>query len=262
MSEGDPAVGLGQAMGDVVLLKMREQEMKQTIRDQAQLIKDHETVFKETTNRLKKHIADLEAMQVGQQAADEKVKYALEEAARVERNERISREGWREANERIQLAIAALEKHDCHPSCDGVPEKALALLRPPAAPKPIYTAIFLDEASKEALLKAFPPLHPKVFGHHVTLAFHKTKPEMAKVFDPYLEQVVEFSVVGSASDEKGQAVKVTVPEPYPGLNPDQLHHVTISCVSSPVYSNELLQKGWTVIEAPLLLRGVVRHFTK
>lgn len=132
---------------------------------------------------------------------------------------------------------------------------------PMDTPKPIYTAIFLTEEAKEALLKAFPPLHPKIFGHHVTLAFHKTKPEMAKVFDPYLEQVVEFEVVGTASDDKGQAVKVTVPDPYPGLNPDQLHHVTVSCVSSPVYSNELLKRGWQEI-IPFKLKGVVRHFTK
>lgn len=126
--------------------------------------------------------------------------------------------------------------------------------------KIIYTAIFLDAASKEALLKAFPPIHPKVAGHHVTLAFHKTKPEGAQAFDPYLEQVVEFEVVGEASDDKGQAVKVTLPAPYPGLNPAQVHHVTISCVGSPVYSLELLKKGWKKTP-PLKLKGTVRHFT-
>lgn len=84
MSEGDPAIGLGQAMGDVVVLKIREREMKQTIRDQAQLIKDHETIFMATKARHHK---------------------------------------------RVQAAIAALEKHDCHPSCDGVPEAALAILK-------------------------------------------------------------------------------------------------------------------------------------
>jgi len=126
--------------------------------------------------------------------------------------------------------------------------------------KPVYTAIFLDEGSKEALLKAFPPLHPKVFGHHVTLVF-KPNPAMVQAFDPYLEKEVEFEVVGEASDALGQAVKVALPAPYPDLNPEQLHHVTISCVSSPVYSNELLKRGYG--KAPQIkLRGVVRHFTK
>jgi len=125
--------------------------------------------------------------------------------------------------------------------------------------KIIYTAIFLDEASKEALLKAFPPLHPKVAAHHVTLAF-KSGPDVAKAFEPYLEKEVEFEVVGVASDDKGQAVKVTVPAPYGEVNRGTLHHVTISCVSSPVYSNELLAKGWKETP-PLKLKGVVRHFT-
>lgn len=242
MSEGDPAVGLGQAMGDVILLKVQERALLQTIREQA------------------KRIADLETLQLGQQVAEEKVAYALREAERVEKNELLTREGWRESNERIQKAIAALEKHDCHPSCDGVPEKALALLRTPVQPKPVYTAIFLDETSKEALLTAFPPIHPKVFGHHVTLVF-KPGPEVVKAFEPYLEKVVEFEVVGEASDDKGQAVKVTLPAPYYGLAPGQMHHVTISCVSSPVYSNDLLKKGWKDVP-PFKLKGTIRHFTK
>lgn len=53
---------------------------------------------------------------------------------------------------------------------------------------PIYTAIFLDAASKETLLKAFPPAHPKVAGNHVTLVF-KPGPETVKAFEPYLEKV-------------------------------------------------------------------------
>lgn len=125
--------------------------------------------------------------------------------------------------------------------------------------KPVYTAIFLKEEAKEALLKAFPPLHPKVFGHHATLIFYKGA-ATPQAFEPYLEKEVEFEVIGVASDEKGQAVKVTLPAPYPELNPAQLHHVTISCVGSPVYSNELLAKGWKDIPS-FKLKGTVRHFT-
>lgn len=189
-----------------------------------------------------------------------KVKYALAEVAKAEKNDHITREEWREANERIRLAVASLEKHECRPGCDGAPEKALALLRTPVQPKPVYTAILLDEGSKEALLKAFPPLHPKVFGHHVTLVF-KPNSAMVQAFEPYLEKEVEFEVVGEASDALGQAVKVALPAPYPELNPAQMHHVTISCVGSPVYSNELLAKGWKDIP-PFKLKGTVRHFTK
>lgn len=192
--ENRAAVGLGHAIADVVSLRMREREMMQTIKDQAQKIKDMETVFLDTTNRLKKRIAELEA----------------------------------------QLA--------------------------PEAPKPIYTAIFLSDVSKEVLLKLFPPIHPKVFGHHVTLAFKPT-PEAIKAYEPFLGHEVVVEVIGVASDDKGQAVKVQVPTPYGELW-EQNHHVTISCVSSPVYSNELLAKGWKSIDAPVRLTGVVRHFTK
>lgn len=240
--ENRAAVGLGQAIGDVVLLTVEKRNMQATIATQA------------------KRIHELEEQQAAQQSVDAKLEYVLEEAGRVERNELITRAGWRDAEGRIQAAIAALEKHDCSPSCDGVAEKALALLRPPLEPKPIYTAIFLDDISKDALLKAFPPIHPKVFGHHVTLAF-KPSPEAIKAYAPLLGHEVAVEVIGVAADDKGQAVKVQVPKPYGELW-EQNHHVTISCISSPVYSNDLLKQGWKPIEKPLRLLGVVRHFTK
>ena len=104
MSEGDPAVGLGQAMGDVVILTLK-------------------------VKALKKRVAELEAEQLGQQVADEKVKYALAEVARAEKNDLISRQGWQQALKLIQMATSELEKHDCSRSCDGTPEAALAILK-------------------------------------------------------------------------------------------------------------------------------------
>jgi hypothetical protein len=109
--------------------EIREREMKQTIRDQVQLIKDHETIFKETKARLHKRIKELEDEQLGQQVADEKVKYALAEVARAEKNDIISRQGWQQAMKLIQMATSELEKHDCSPRCDGTPETALAILK-------------------------------------------------------------------------------------------------------------------------------------
>ena len=222
MSEGDPAIGLGQAMFDVVRLQVRERDMVRTIRDQAQLLTDHKATFIEVTNRLKARIAVLEVTE-----------------------------------DKVQKAIALLEKHDCNPRCDGIVEQVRELFGP-AIPKPIYTAIFLDEESKETLLKAFPPIHPKVFGHHVTLAF-KPSPELVNAYAPYLGHEVVFEVVGEAADAMGQAVKVTVPKPYGDLWP-QVHHVTISCVGTPVYSNQLLALGWETI-SPIKLKGILRHFT-
>jgi hypothetical protein len=122
----------------------------------------------------------------------------------------------------------------------------------------IYTAIFLDELSQKILLKAFPPIHPKVFGHHVTLAFRPSAELVAK-FAPQLGNVVDFVVVREMFDDKGQAVKVTLPAFYDQFGA-QRHHVTISCVGSPVYSNELMLQEGRPLENPLHLRGELGHF--
>ena len=79
--------------------------------------------------RLRNCVAALEAEQAGQQVADMKVKYALEQVARAEKNDLISREGWQQTLKLVQLAVTELEKHDCHPGCDGTPETALAILK-------------------------------------------------------------------------------------------------------------------------------------
>jgi len=124
----------------------------------------------------------------------------------------------------------------------------------------LYTAIFLTEAAVEDLKRLFPPRHSKVHAHHVTLVF-RPSPKDLETLEPHLGKEVEFEVVGQASDARGQAVKVTVPE---ALRLDgQVHHITVSCAEgiSPVYSNELLKGGWSEY-APIKLRGVVRHFTK
>jgi Zn-dependent protease with chaperone function len=74
-------------------------------------------------------LAELEAERLGQQVADEKVKYALAEVARAEKNDFISRQGWQQALKLIQMAVAALEEHNCSHSCDGTLERSLAILK-------------------------------------------------------------------------------------------------------------------------------------
>jgi len=85
--------------------------------------------LEEENKRLRNCVAALEAEQAGQQVADMKVKYALEQVARAEKNDLISRQGWQQALKLIQMATAELEKHDCSRSCDGTPETALAILK-------------------------------------------------------------------------------------------------------------------------------------
>lgn len=131
-------------------------------------------------------------------------------------------------------------------------------------PKPIYTALFLTEEAEELIKKLYPPRHPNVYAHHVTLVF-KPSPKDIEFLDPLVGRGFQFEIDGEAFDERGQAVKVTVPE-YLRLN-GQVHHVTISCAHdvTPVYSNELLKKGWGSrfpAGPPVVLPGIVRHFTK
>ncbi len=111
----------------------------------------------------------------------------------------------------------------------------------------IYTAVFLTEEDRTALLKEFPAKHPVVYADHVTLWF-KPDPEQVGFIakeNAKEQQRVNFQVVEYAEDEKGQAVRVTFPHvDWTGVViRNELLHITISCAegTSPVYSNELLK---------------------
>jgi hypothetical protein len=129
--------------------------------------------------------------------------------------------------------------------------------------KVIYSGLFLTEESKATLLQQFKPLHPKVFGDHVTLIFKPTEAEV-KILDQYLEKEFELTVIGEKSDVRGHAVSVRIPDHLLRKDPKEaIPHVTISCAEgvTPVYSNELLKTGWETVPN-VILKGVVRHFTK
>lgn len=102
----------------------------------------------------------------------------------------------------------------------------------------IVMAVLTPESS-EKLLRTFPPIHPNVKAHHMTVAY---KPNQM-FFDRYKRmegQTLKMRVLGHAADERGQAVVVMGPS-------DNAHpHVTISVAdgTEAVYSNELLHKGW------------------
>lgn len=132
----------------------------------------------------------------------------------------------------------------------------------------IYTGIFLKEADRVALLKAFPPKHPNIYADHVTFWF---KPELEQVMainkmNSPTTQEFAIRVVGYAEDEKAQAVKIEFPwADLMGLViKNEILHITISCADgvSPVYANELLKKadtwsGYGIIVVGLL--GVCSH---
>lgn len=124
------------------------------------------------------------------------------------------------------------------------------------AGRPIYVGIFLDDTSKRRLLQWWQSsvrskLLPKVFAHHVTLRFKPSEAELAR-FDIGAQALVQ--VLGYAEDEKAQAVLVRPSVASANRHP----HITVATDHGvpPVYSNDLLAKGYTRKPGPIL-RGVV-----
>ena len=116
---------------------------------------------------------------------------------------------------------------------------------------PIYTAIVLDEPSKDSLLGWWEdnvgPLHQNIYAHHMTIQFGPSEEDVAAT---PLGDSGSLRVVGIAQDERGQAVVV---EPsYPSTK--ALPHVTVAVAEGvkPVYSNELLARGYEEVDGPLL----------
>lgn len=124
--------------------------------------------------------------------------------------------------------------------------------------KTVYWAVLLDEKSRNMLKAAIPPKHDNVYAEHVTILFAPTDKQDVKMFARWGERV-ELFVTGVAEDEKGQAVIVHGIERVGGGIP----HVTISCAdgTKPVYSNNLLQKGYTPVW-PFPISGEIAYFTK
>jgi hypothetical protein len=99
--------------------------------------------------------------------------------------------------------------------------------------KPLYTALFITDIT--ALTNTFKPRHPKVFGHHSTIAF---KPDSIAGIDVGAESKIR--IIGRAHDERGDALLVENPKSN-NLHP----HITLSCAegTSPFYSNELIVRA-------------------
>lgn len=119
-----------------------------------------------------------------------------------------------------------------------------------------YAAIFLDDTSKRRLLMWWrsavrEPTLPVIYADHVTLKFNPSKAEI----DRYqIGENALVQVLGFASDEKCQVVLVR-----PSVSStNRLPHVTIATARgiNPVYSNQLLSKGYSRKSGPIL-RGVV-----
>lgn len=117
--------------------------------------------------------------------------------------------------------------------------------------KIIYNAYVLTEDSQRKLMERFPPKFDNTFYHHMTINFGVQK------FPKNLGWVSELTIVGYAEDEKGQAVVVNQL-----LGEGRTAHITLSCADGvkPVYSNELLKKGWKKI-SPFTVEAEIQSYT-
>lgn len=118
----------------------------------------------------------------------------------------------------------------------------------------VFSAILLDEGSKKALFDRFPPKFKNIQDGHITLQFRpKTLPDN-------LGEKVNFTVYGYAKDNKADAVSVKL---YDVVSNNEIPHITLSVNQDvkPVYSNELLSRGYEAVE-PFDLTGQIAVFTR
>ena len=116
-----------------------------------------------------------------------------------------------------------------------------------------FTALVLDKASRELLLRYVRPAHGQVFADHVTLAVEPLVP-VASEFKAFCR------VMALRADGKGQAVDVEVDSFASAyLAPSQHPHITVSCSAGvePAYSNEIECKS-APFGFSLVLTGTVK----
>lgn len=126
------------------------------------------------------------------------------------------------------------------------------------AHSPVYVGIFLDEDSKKTLLEYVRPIHPNVFGEHLTLAFGR---HMLESYSLGIK--VDLDVFASIEDERGQCVLVK-PDPLIGLIWEkQDPHITISCADEikPIYSNALIKNGLNTNDSSTTQKPISLHLT-
>jgi hypothetical protein len=113
-----------------------------------------------------------------------------------------------------------------------------------------YTAYVLDEQSRAALAKQFPPKYPEFVGHHVTVQFGVPR-------DTAAPPAAKIEVVGYADSGDGlEALVVSVNGST--TRPDgKVYHITWSLDRSkykPVDSNALVMRGdWLAVDDAVVL---------
>ena len=117
-----------------------------------------------------------------------------------------------------------------------------------------YSAVVLDEQSRERLINRFKSIIPEGFeiiAHHMTINLNDIDPE----YEKYLGLAVRLTVNDIAMDDKVIAVGVSSGIKSVNAKP----HITLAVNKAnggkPVMSNNLT--NWEKLRRPLLLRGKI-----
>lgn len=100
-----------------------------------------------------------------------------------------------------------------------------------------YIAVILDEKSVKYLKEVIPPIHKKIFYHHMTIAYMPSD-EIYEKFKNRVGEQIELNIIGFCFDERGQVSLVTT-----DIQTEGTPHITLSCEENtkPVYSNMLIK---------------------
>jgi len=109
-----------------------------------------------------------------------------------------------------------------------------------------YTAYVLDQGSRDALEKKFPPKYPKFIGHHVTVQFPVDK-------DAQLPPPAQLKVVGYVDSGDGLEALVVAVDGNSQRPDGKIYHITWSldpAKYSPSDSNAVLKaKRFTIMRS-------------
>lgn len=117
----------------------------------------------------------------------------------------------------------------------------------------VYTGVFLDVMGHKRLLTAFPPEHPTLYAHHMTIWHFQ---DGGAVPDLPWGKTVPLKVVGHFSDGHVQAVMVEAPG---AIRPKgRTPHITISTDGiGPAASRGMLPSGWAKVQGMVTIKGKI-----
>lgn len=113
--------------------------------------------------------------------------------------------------------------------------------------KILMIQVVLSDSEHNRLISIFPPKHPNVYAHHMTVAFKPTK-EQCERYSKFVGQEIEMPVITEVSDDKAQALLIDSI-----YSENEFPHITVSTAegTKPSYSNQLIANN----TASLFMQG-------